>query len=155
MGLLNRINNSQKVQEDRENNQIEKKDIFNDSIIEKHQSTVVSRERELKRQVQRKIMEQFGNVQDIDKVVSQIEPITLEIIKKDQENFRRVNTKKIVQEIINDITGYGPINPLLQDPEITEVMVNGPDMVYVEKEGKLQFTDIKFRDDDQIGRAHV
>ncbi|QAT41590.1 CpaF family protein [Clostridium sp. JN-9] len=150
MGLLNRINNSQKVQEDRENNQIEKKDIFNDSIIEKHQSTVVSRERELKRQVQRKIMEQFGNVQDIDKVVSQIEPITLEIIKKDQENFRRVNTKKIVQEIINDITGYGPINPLLQDPEITEVMVNGPDMVYVEKEGKLQFTDIKFRDDDQV-----
>ncbi len=150
MGLLNRINNSQKIQEERENNHIEKKDIFNDSIIEKHQSTVVSRERELKRQVQRKIIEQFGNVQDIDKVVSQIGPITLEIIKKDQENFRRVNTKKIVQEIINDITGYGPINPLLQNPEITEVMVNGPDMVYVEKEGKLEFTDIKFRDDAQV-----
>lgn len=150
MGLLNRINNSQKVQEERENNQIEKKDIFKDSIIEKHQATVVSKERELKRQVQRKIMEQFGNVQDIDKVVSQIGPITLEIIKRDLENFRRVNTKKIVQEIINDITGYGPINPLLQDPEITEVMVNGPDMVYVEKEGKLQYTDIKFRDDAQV-----
>lgn len=150
MGLLNRINNSQKVQEERENNQIEKKDIFSDSIIEKHQATVVSKERELKRQVQRKIMEQFGNVQDIDKVVSQIEPITLEIIKRDLENFRRVNTKKIVQEIINDITGYGPINPLLQDPEITEVMVNGSDMVYVEKEGKLEYTDTKFRDDAQV-----
>lgn len=150
MGLLNRINNSQKVQEEREINKTEKKDIFNGSIIEKHQATVVSRERELKRQVQRKIMEQFGNVQDIDKVVSQIEPITLEIIKKNQENFKRVNMKKIVQEIINDITGYGPINPLLQDPEITEVMVNGPDMVYMEKEGKLEFTDIKFRDDAQV-----
>jgi pilus assembly protein CpaF len=150
MGLLNRISNSQKVQEEKANIQIEKKAVLYDGTIEKHHATIASKERELKRKIQRKIMEQFGNEQDIDKVVSEIEPITLEIIKKDQGDFRRVNMKKIVQEIINDITGYGPINPLLQDPEITEVMVNGPDMVYVEKEGKLEFTDVKFRDDAQV-----
>ena len=76
--------------------------------------------------------------------------MAIEIIQKEPENFRDVNVQKVVKEIINDVTGYGPINPLLQDPEVTEVMVNGPDMVYFEKDGKLHLADIKFRDKEQV-----
>jgi len=83
-------------------------------------------------------------------VVAQIDPIALEVVRKEPEKYRFVNVQKIITELINDVTGYGPINPLLLDSDVTEVMVNGPDMVYIEKKGKLQLTDIKFRDDDQV-----
>ena len=107
-------------------------------------------ERELKGRIQRKILEQLGNTQDVDKVVEQIDPIALEVVRKDPDKYRFVNVQKVIQELINDVTGYGPINPLLLDSDVTEIMVNGPDMVYVEKKGKIQLTDIKFSDDDQV-----
>lgn len=148
MGLLDRINTTQNVDDEKGDNQVEA--VNNDEIIKKRPAAFANREREFKFKIQRKIMENFGDEQDMDKVVSQLDSIALEIIKKEQENFLHVNVKKVVQEVINDITGYGPINPLLKDPEITEVMVNGPDMVYVEKKGKLYITDVKFRDDAQV-----
>ena len=79
-----------------------------------------------------------------------IDPIALEVVRKEPEKYRFVNVQKVIQELINDVTGYGPINPLLLDSDVTEVMVNGPDMVYIEKKGRIQLTDIKFRDDDQV-----
>lgn len=57
---------------------------------------------------------------------------------------------RMVEELISEITGYGPITPLLADPTVNEIMVNGPNQVYVERHGKLELTDITFRDD-----AHV
>lgn len=56
-------------------------------------------------------------------------------------------------EVMNDVGGYGPIQPLLEDPTITEIMVNGPDTVYVEREGKLQKVDVAFDDDAHIVRV--
>ena len=49
------------------------------------------------------------------------------------EDLQRV----IFQDVLNDMMGYGPIQPLLDDPDISEVMVNGPKKVYVEKKGQL------------------
>src|SRR6188474_2095905 len=45
---------------------------------------------------------------------------------------------------------FGPIHPLLDDPSVSEVMVNGPNLVYAERKGKLEKTDVKFRDDDHV-----
>ena len=55
--------------------------------------------------------------------------------------------QELVQAVTDDVLGYGPIDPLLRDDTITEVMVNGPDMVYVERSGKLTQTDVKFVDE--------
>jgi pilus assembly protein CpaF len=107
------------------------------------------KEQELKGRLQKKIMDEFKD-ENIEKLVPQIDSIALEIIKKDGEIFREVDRKKVVQEMINDVTGYGPINPLLIDPDVSEVMVNGPYSVYVEKKGKVQLTDVKFRDNEQV-----
>lgn len=57
---------------------------------------------------------------------------------------------RFIEEVFNDIIGLGPLEPLLADPDITEVMVNGYDKVYVEIRGKIEQTDVKFRDN-----AHV
>jgi pilus assembly protein CpaF len=56
----------------------------------------------------------------------------------------------IFKEVLNDLLGYGPIQPLLNDPEITEVMVNGPKNVYVEKKGQLTKTSVAFDDDNHV-----
>ena len=60
---------------------------------------------------------------------------------------------QLFHEIVDDILGYGPIEPLLADPTVTEVMVNGPQMVYVEQKGRLFKTNIQFDDDDHVLRV--
>jgi len=59
---------------------------------------------------------------------------------------------QIFHDIKDDLLGYGPIQTLLEDPTITEVMVNGPDQVYIERSGKLIKTNITFEDDAHILR---
>jgi pilus assembly protein CpaF len=56
----------------------------------------------------------------------------------------------IFKEVLDELLGYGPLQPLLRDPEITEVMVNGPKKVYVEKKGILQKSDVVFDDDNHV-----
>jgi pilus assembly protein CpaF len=58
----------------------------------------------------------------------------------------------LVQSVTDDVLGYGPIDPLLRDDTITEVMVNGPRMVYVERSGKLTLTDVRFADETHLRR---
>lgn len=56
----------------------------------------------------------------------------------------------IAREIMDEVLGFGPLEPLLQDESITEVMVNGPRRIYVERGGKIYLTDVVFRDDDHV-----
>ena len=59
---------------------------------------------------------------------------------------------ELIAAVCDEILGFGPIEPLLQDPTISEVMVNAPDTVYFEKEGRLYLSPIRFRDDAHIMR---
>jgi pilus assembly protein CpaF len=59
---------------------------------------------------------------------------------------------ELVAAIVDEVLGLGPIEPLLRDPSITEVMVNGPDIVYYEREGKLHRAAVRFRDNVHIMR---
>ena len=60
--------------------------------------------------------------------------------------------RALLNEIASDVLGYGPIDPLLNDPEVTEVMVNGPYDIYFEKAGKIHRSDIHFVDDVHLRR---
>ena len=61
--------------------------------------------------------------------------------------------QQLFREILDDILGYGPIEPLLADPAVTEIMVNGPTHVFVERKGRLSKTEIQFDDDDHVLRV--
>ncbi len=63
----------------------------------------------------------------------------------------RVRTR-IMQEILDEVTGYGPIQPLLLDDSVSEIMVNGPRQIYIERHGKLIKTDRVFRDNSHVMR---
>jgi pilus assembly protein CpaF len=59
---------------------------------------------------------------------------------------------QLVQDVTDDVLGYGPIDRFLKDPEINEVMVNGPDHVYVERRGVIEHTDVTFVDETHLRR---
>ena len=59
----------------------------------------------------------------------------------------------VFRDVLNDMTGYGPIQPLLDDPDVTEVMVNGPKKIYVERKGQLTRSDVAFDDDAHVMRV--
>lgn len=71
-------------------------------------------------------------------------------VNDDEYMIPRIDRVKVATELFNDIMGYGPIEELIQDPNYSEIMVNGPDKVYVEDKGKLKLTDIKFRDEEHL-----
>jgi pilus assembly protein CpaF len=60
--------------------------------------------------------------------------------------------RALLNEIASDVLGYGPIDPLLNDPDVTEVMANGPYDVYYEKRGKIVLSDVKFVDEVHLRR---
>lgn len=62
----------------------------------------------------------------------------------------RVDRTRMLDMIIADVVGFGPIQPLLDRDDITEVMVNGPDQIYIEHKGKLQLSDVKFLDNEHV-----
>lgn len=65
-------------------------------------------------------------------------------------NVPRGERARIVADICDEILGLGPIEPLLKDESITEVMINGPKKIFVERKGKLQLTNVQFHDDAHL-----
>lgn len=61
--------------------------------------------------------------------------------------------KQIFHDILDELTGFGPIQPLLEDEDVSEVMVNGPKKVFIEKKGKLTKSAVTFDDDDHVLRV--
>ncbi|MDX9690220.1 MAG: CpaF family protein [Alphaproteobacteria bacterium] len=76
--------------------------------------------------------------------------IVNELLNETRIQLNAAERLELVEQLLNDMLGLGPLEPLLADEEISEVMVNGPKQVYCESKGKLTLTDIKFRDN-----AHV
>ncbi|MDP4085043.1 MAG: CpaF family protein [Bacillota bacterium] len=104
---------------------------------------------ELKNRVQKKILQELKDDQ-IEDIIPKLEGMALDIIKEDESFRGQIDCKKVVEELVNDLTGFGPINPLLLDESVSEVMVNGPFQVYCERNGKLELTPIQFRDDEHV-----
>jgi len=74
----------------------------------------------------------------------------LQIYEQTQLKLPEDIRKQIFDQVLNDLMGYGPIQLLLNDPSMTEIMVNGPKKIYVEKKGQLTKTNVTFDDDAHI-----
>ncbi|MGI6206987.1 MAG: CpaF family protein [Anaerolineae bacterium] len=66
--------------------------------------------------------------------------------------LNRSQKEQLLEQIVAEILGYGPIDAFLHDDDITEVMVNGPKQVYIERRGKLEETNVTFQDDEHVIR---
>ncbi|SDW87701.1 pilus assembly protein CpaF [Marininema mesophilum] len=68
----------------------------------------------------------------------------------EQVVISRQDRDRLITRIIDESVGYGPLEPLLEDQDVTEVMVNGPKEIYYEKKGRIHKTDIQFRDEEAL-----
>ncbi|MGA9225489.1 MAG: CpaF family protein [Mesobacillus sp.] len=104
---------------------------------------------ELKNLIHKQILQEFKD-SPVEEIIPRLDGMAIEIMKDDEQFRGSIDRKKVVDELRNDLTGFGPINPLLIDEEVSEVMVNGPNQVYCERKGKIEMTSIKFRDDEHV-----
>ncbi len=85
-----------------------------------------------------------------DELQVQITEVVSELLFEERINVNMAEQRALVATMLNDMLGLGPLEPLLADETITDIMVNGPSKVYVERRGKLEQTDITFRDDEHV-----
>ena len=80
----------------------------------------------------------------------QVEEIIHEIANEDRLELSGQEQVRLAEDLTNDMTGYGPLQSLLLDESVSDIMVNGPRNVYIEREGKIERTAVRFRDNDHI-----
>jgi pilus assembly protein CpaF len=85
-----------------------------------------------------------------DELIWRIDQMIAHIANSQRLLLNRTEQEALAGELVNDMIGLGPLEPLLRDDSVADILVNGPRMIYVERRGKLQLTDLKFRND-----AHV
>ncbi len=115
--------------------------------------------RELKLRLHKLVIEELDNKvlrddEDTDAAVEKIgeiiENLVNDLFDKEAGYIPRADRAKIISEITDEVMGLGPITPLLNDPTVSEVMVNGPNQIYVERKGKLMLADVSFRDNEHV-----
>jgi pilus assembly protein CpaF len=94
-----------------------------------------------------------GKSLDPDHVRSMIKESFPQILMEKNFLYNHATRNQMFEWVVADIVGYGPIEPLLSDPDITEIMVNGFDKVYIERFGLIEQTNVTFEDDAHLMRV--
>ena len=126
---------------------------FNDET--NYETTFVDEFADLKDKIHREMIEIINQESGSDQMLSENKEAYLKnalekLIESKDINIPRSDRLRLINEIYNNVVGLGPLEPLLNDPEITEIMVNGPRQVYVERKGKLELSSTVFKDDLQV-----
>lgn len=88
--------------------------------------------------------------ENIEKLREKLRNLTMMAIQESKRIIPITHQEAIINRLINEVFGFGIIQPLLDDKDITEIMINSPTQVYIERNGKIELTDIKFDSPDQI-----
>src|SRR5436190_24183724 len=109
---------------------------------------------ELKSQVHAKLLNSLSaeQLKDLNKdsVRGQIGAVVERLILEDSLPMTLAERERIIEEVLDEVFGLGPLEPLLKDPSISDILVNGFDNVYVERAGRMVETNIRFKDASHV-----
>lgn len=114
--------------------------------------------RELRGKLHFKVVEELGptlydrQMSDAELRLRVLEMLEWALDQEESVPLTRSDRTQLLNEIASDVLGYGPIDPLLNDPDVTEIMVNGPHSVFVERNGKIAKTEFRFVDEVHLRR---
>lgn len=94
----------------------------------------------------------YDNSLDPDQLKANIEQSYNQVLENEKFLYNAIKREQMLKLVIADIIGYGPLEPLLNDPEITEIMVNGFQEIYIERYGLIEQTPVKFENDTHLMR---
>jgi pilus assembly protein CpaF len=111
--------------------------------------------REVRIRLQTEVVSAFDQLLDVppEEVRPRIQGIVDGVIERHGFVVTRDERQRLIEEIVHDVTGFGPLEPLLSDESITEVMVNGPTHIYIERAGKIERIDSVFLNDEHVLRV--
>jgi pilus assembly protein CpaF len=110
---------------------------------------------DLKSRIQNKLLAELEPTLDLsrtEELRAMIEEKFDAVLAEDHIVLSRLERQRLFEQIVAEILGYGPLEPLLRDDTITEIMVNGPKKVYIERNGKIERTNVVFEDDEHLMR---
>jgi pilus assembly protein CpaF len=111
---------------------------------------------ELKTRIHRACISRLGaaflNLEGSDELERRVQEVVSEELKSEEVPLSPSERALLERQIADDVLGYGPLEPFLRDPTVTEIMVNGYDQVYIERAGVIQETDSSFLDDAHLLR---
>ncbi len=110
---------------------------------------------ELKRELHRKLIERLDlealeSVTDERQVAAQIRQAVAELLRNETTPLSQVEREEMVDQVVYEVIGLGPIEPLFRDRTVSDILVNGPRDIYVERRGKLQRVLTSFRNDAHL-----
>jgi len=109
----------------------------------------------LKKKIRSRLVSDFSQVFSKENVEPQelrglIVRVLEEFNTRERLALRQADKERVIDELLDEFTGFGPLEPLLKNPQITEIMINGPDRVYVECAGKTELSNVTFDDEHQM-----
>lgn len=87
-----------------------------------------------------------------DRVRGEVRTAVSKLVEEERTPLNMVDKTRIVDEVLDEVFGLGPLEPLLADPTISDILVTTPHLVYVERAGKLFRTPVEFKDDSHLLR---
>ena len=109
---------------------------------------------ELKRLIHSKLVDKLdlSRVSDLagDTLRREIRLVVERLCDTENPLLNRMERERLIDEVLDETFGFGPLEVLLKDPTISDILVNGPHKIYVERRGKLEKTDVKFRDNEHL-----
>ncbi|MEW6252602.1 MAG: CpaF family protein, partial [Planctomycetota bacterium] len=109
---------------------------------------------ELKGEIHRKLVEQIDTTklaQNVtEEIREQVKQLIAALCDESDSLLNFADKQRLTQEILDETFGLGPLEPLLADAQISDILINGPRHVYIEKAGRLTLTDVKFRDNGHL-----
>src|ERR1043165_5051400 len=109
---------------------------------------------DLKRHIHAKLVEKldFTRVKDLASAALRraIRRVVEHLCDSENRLLNRMERERRIDEILDETLGFGPLEALLKDPTISDILVNGPKCVYVERRGKLERSEVLFRDNDHL-----
>jgi pilus assembly protein CpaF len=109
---------------------------------------------EIKSRIHRRLLERL-NLSNLDKleqeqVIDAIRRVTHDLLQQESVPLNFEERERLVSQVLDEIFGLGPLEPLIQDPDVSDILVNTWRHVYIERAGKLEPTDVRFQDDRHL-----
>lgn len=124
-----------------------------DPLVRMKHADYLSIKSALQERLLNEIGEQLAAGLNQDDVSAIVKEFTARVLESEQIPLNQAERGRLAEELTEEAVGLGPLAPLLADPAVTDILVNGPQSVFVERFGRLEKTDVRFLDDDHVIRV--
>src|SRR5215212_313917 len=103
-----------------------------------------------RRLVDRLDLKALDQIRDEREVAQQIRAVLVEFLRGEPTPLSQAEREQVIEEIVDEVTGLGPLEVLFRDPTVSDILVNGPHEIWVERRGQLSRVETAFRDEAHL-----